>query len=929
MKKLSSIISVKMAVIFTLAAILLGSVVVYYNAMNIEENAKTQMLHTAQVYTDIASLEADEIGQKFTVIRLSLEGNMDAQTFESITRASLREIVLGSVKMKASFFISKNGDWLTGYVIERINEEDVIQKSFQTVIGEADMCTGIEPIDLDEIRGGSWFNICFEGSPKRAYIEPIELSGRLQGFVGGVLDISDIEVSSFSFMGHASGMMMFDAYGNILTGNENVTFENITEFALLDEGLEGLGDRISTEQNAVLFVSGRMNDQDYLVGLTRFDDNFLATYLPAYVVDEKIKQTASAYLMTILLLLIVVTWVTYFTVDAEMKNINILDGYIRRVKEGNYTDGIPEKYLEMKHEAGTLARSFEQLRIDLNKVFSTLEEEKGKHELTQQELNIMTQVLENSNEGVIILNAKKRIIYVNSAFCKISGYSNLELLGEHIYTLDREGAELRFEVLEMLEEHNIWSGEVTQMKKSGETYFSSLIIRLLRDDEGKPKFYLMITEDLSNRTQMAEKDYDQLQIDIKTGLPNTTQMRSDIDGLIKGGEHFVLIYIGIDDFKSINEIYGFNAGDAVIVSLSEKIPLIGPEKSQFYRIGGDEFAFIVDLDDLGDGTEKFIQQIQGIIRRPIRRHNTSIYLTASMGISSYPSDADSTEGIITAALSALNKAKTDARGFHYYFSKELREQSERRQMILSHLYEAIDRKELYLVYQPKINAQTGKLVGFEALLRWDSHILGVVSPVEFIPVAEESSIIEKIGRWVIEKASEDLRRIHDLGHDDMSVSVNLSGQQFKDESLFAWILESISEMNLKAEKFELEITESLLLENLNEAVPQLNMLKESGIVISIDDFGTGYSSLSYLQHLPVDVLKIDRSFLKDLTEHSPGTIINAIIQLGSALEMQVVAEGIENDMQRNFLIERGCMIHQGYYYSKPLKLDEIIEKYDL
>jgi EAL domain-containing protein (putative c-di-GMP-specific phosphodiesterase class I) len=300
-----------------------------------------------------------------------------------------------------------------------------------------------------------------------------------------------------------------------------------------------------------------------------------------------------------------------------------------------------------------------------------------------------------------------------------------------------------------------------------------------------------------------------------------------------------------------------------------------------------------------------------------------------MGISSYPRDAQNTEILITSALSALNKAKTDARGFHYYYSKELREQSERRQMILSHLYEAIDRKELYLVYQPKVNALDGNLVGFEALLRWESHVMGFVSPVEFIPVAEESSMIEKIGRWVITQATEDLKRIHDLGHEDMSISVNLSGQQFKDASLFAWILENISELDLKADRFELEITESLLLENLNEAVPQLNMLKESGIVISIDDFGTGYSSLSYLQHLPVDVLKIDRSFLKDLNEDSSGTIINAIIQLGSALEMKVVAEGIENEMQKQFLLNRGCSIHQGYYYSKPEKMDTLIENYKL
>ncbi len=198
-----------------------------------------------------------------------------------------------------------------------------------------------------------------------------------------------------------------------------------------------------------------------------------------------------------------------------------------------------------------------------------------------------------------------------------------------------------------------------------------------------------------------------------------------------------------------------------------------------------------------------------------------------------------------------------------------------------------------------------------------------------MPVSEESAIIEKIGRWVIKQAIEDLRRIHDLGHKDLSLSVNLSGQQFRDESLFAWILENLSELELEPSKFELEITESLLLENLHEAVPQLNMLKRAGVIISIDDFGTGYSSLSYLQHLPIDVLKIDRSFLKGVEIDSPGTIINAIIELGKALNLDVVAEGIETEAQKQFLLSRGCVIHQGYLYDKPLEIGTFINRYKL
>jgi len=930
MYKLSRHIALRMTFILVSVAVLIGGAVLYNNTRRLERVFKDQLIIAGKMYTDVLDQSFNEMAQTFNKLRTTLESENLSET-EYATRDA-KSILEGSWSINNVFYVSNSTKGRTQHFYmtkgldgsintTQLENDDIIKESCH----EVDDLVNLNPSE------GYWVNVCSESYLTRVYIEPLMQGSSHLGYIGTIVEINNLDLPEFAFLGSTTEILLLDHDGHILSSTSNIKYKSIKEFLVPNEQLRTAEDiQEFRDLTSIDFLRGRISGQYLFMAVNKFEDNFfLAVMVSESSLRFQLTQSYLIYALAILAFFMVVLLVSFWLMDRVMKPFNGLISFANLIGDGEYSSRMPDSYLGIKHEMGEIARAFEAMRQNLEQAFLTLEEERDQHLLTQSELSVMTEVLENSNEGVFILNADRKIIYSNSAYSKLSGYSTDELEGKPVSIFDVEGKDFRAEVLELLSEQGVWTGEVTQLRKNTLPYPASLIVRLLRDYDDNPMYYFVITEDLTDKHK---NDLDHITLrnkDSKTGLPNSNQMRNDINDMIDMGTKFALIYIGIDDFKSINEIYGFNAGDAVIVSLSEKLPLVSNESDKLYRIGGDEFAFIINLEDLLDDLDKFIQQVQSIIRHPIRRNNTTIYMTASMGISSYPRDDNSAEGVITSALSALNKAKQDARGFHYYFSKELREQSERRQMILSQLYEAVDRDEFYLVYQPKIDVTKDALVGMEALLRWDNKVLGNVSPAEFVPVAEDSAIIEKIGRWVIQQAIEDLRAIHDLGHDELSVSVNLSGQQFKDESLFAWILENLSELELAPDHFELEITESLLLDNLHEAVPQLNMLKRAGVIISIDDFGTGYSSLSYLQHLPIDVLKIDRSFLKGVEIDSPGTIINAIIELGKALNLHVVAEGIETEAQKHFLMTRGCVIHQGYFYNKPGDIKTIIEQYNL
>lgn len=929
MYKLSRHIAIRMTFILVSVAVLIGGAVLYNNTNRLERVFKDQLIVAGKMYTDVLDQTFDEMALTFKSTRLSLPSEPLLE-FE-LAKRDAQAILERAWSIDNVFYVSKSDVVDENFIMTKDVEGDVHLKALENSDIIKETCHVMDNRIDSDVQEGQWINICSESYLARVYIEPVFVSNEHRGYIGTIIDLDEVNLPNFDFLGSSTEILLLDHDGHILSSTSNLKFINIKEFLIPSEQLQTEASiQTLMDLSPIDFLRGRISGKHHFLAISKLDDQFfLAVMVSEDSLRLQLTQSYLIYALAILLFLVTVLVVTFWLMDRVMKPYRGLISFAKNIGDGDYSKEMPDTYMDIRHEMGEIARAFEAMRKNLEKAFLNLEDERDQHLLTQRELSVMTEVLENSNEGVFILNAKREIIYSNSAYSKVSGFATEELENKHVSIFDVEGKDFRAEIIELLSEQGVWTGEVTQLRKNNQPYPASLIIRLLRDHNDNPMYYFVITEDLTDRHK---NDADMLQLrnkDTKTGLPNSNQMRMDIDDMIDMRIKFALIYIGIDDFKSINEIYGFNAGDAVIVSLSEKLPLVANEQDKLYRIGGDEFAFVINLEDLQDDLDKFIQQVQGIIRHPIRRNNTSIYMTASMGISSYPRDAQTAEGAITSALSALNKAKQDARGFHYYYSKDLREQSERRQMILSQLYEAVEQDEFSLVYQPKIDVSRNVLVGMEALLRWENKVLGHVSPGEFVPVAEDSAIIEKIGRWVIQQATEDLRKLHDYGHDELSVSVNLSGQQFKDESLFAWILENLSELDLAPDHFELEITESLLLDNLHEAVPQLNLLKNAGVIISIDDFGTGYSSLSYLQHLPIDVLKIDKSFLEGVEIDSPGTIINAIIELGKALNLYVVAEGIETEAQKQFLMTRGCIIHQGYFYSKPGDLETIIEQYNL
>lgn len=412
------------------------------------------------------------------------------------------------------------------------------------------------------------------------------------------------------------------------------------------------------------------------------------------------------------------------------------------------------------------------------------------------------------------------------------------------------------------------------------------------------------------------KSYDTL-----TDLPNQNVLEIALDDYIKLDESITVILIGIDDFRKVNEAMGRQGGNEVLKIISDRLKAI-KSVGQIFKITGDEFvALYNNLED----PEKMIieaEHIMDVFKHPIYIRNKEIFTTASMGISTYPRNSDNSNSLIKFASIALNRAKENQKGKYTFYDEELNAISRKRMNMVYELRYSISKNELELHYQPQINFKTKEIIGIEALLRWNSKVLGQITPNEFIPLAEEFGFIEEIGQWVIYNACKQTKKWHDLGYDNLSVAVNVSPLQFAKTDLNTIIDKVLIETGFPGEKLEIEVTESIFINDIQKVIHTLKKLREKSVMVAVDDFGTGYSCLSYIRELPIDKLKIDRSFIKDIPDIDNGSLATTIIEIGKNFGLKIIAEGVETKAQAEFLIKRSCDMAQGYYYSKPLCVDD-------
>ncbi|CAM2844855.1 regulatory protein (GGDEF and EAL domains) [Legionella steigerwaltii] len=553
--------------------------------------------------------------------------------------------------------------------------------------------------------------------------------------------------------------------------------------------------------------------------------------------------------------------------------------------------------------------------------------------MEEDELRIRERAIEASTHGVVILDISKPnlpIIYVNKAFERITGFSERQILGQNLSFLHGSKMEhvnqkrINLAIKELREE----TVELESYKRNGEVFWAEVSVAPVRDSFDNVKHYVCILNDITQRREMEQQLIQQATHDSLTELPNRVLLIDRVDQAIlqakKKGSMLGFLFLDLDHFKMTNDTLGHSIGDRLLQAVSNRLLIATDDFDTVCRLGGDEFVILLQDVATEMQAQQKAEEILTSIAKPIQIDQHNLKITGSIGISYYPKDGDDYESLMKSADLSMYHAKDSGRNTFRTYDKEMNMRIINRMQLDNALRDSLKRNEFHLVYQPFINLATNKIIGFEALLRWHSHILGNVPPNDFIGMAEENGLILDIGLWVLREACSQLVRWHAQGYDQLTVAVNISGRQFRQAHLSEVIEKILLETGLPAKFLELELTESLLVDNVKHAVETMYELKDMGAKLVIDDFGTGYSSLSYLKQFPVDKLKIDRSFISELVNReNDAAITRAIINLGHSLNLEVLAEGVETDLQREFIMQHGCDYAQGYYFATPQKPEEL------
>ncbi|MDD0837000.1 EAL domain-containing protein [Curvibacter sp. HBC61] len=548
--------------------------------------------------------------------------------------------------------------------------------------------------------------------------------------------------------------------------------------------------------------------------------------------------------------------------------------------------------------------------------------------LMEQRLELWAKVFEASSEGILIMDANQRILSVNRAFCRSTSYDYYEVIGEQLGLLLalEESANVPPSLATALGERESWQGEVHFRKRSGESYPAWLMISSVRDatHQGEVSHYIGISVDITDRKRTEARVQFLAEHDVLTELPNrslcVTRLREAMASAQTTGERVAVLFIDLDRFKNINDSLGHHIGDGLLRSVANRLNQSVRVGDTVSRLGGDEFVIIMrkvsDPDEVRGVVERrLIPQIRQA--HYIEGHNLQV--SCSVGVAVYPDDSTDLDELMRQADAAMYEAKSAGRDTARFFTPEIDLHTRERQVIEQYLRLALANQEMSVHYQPRVDARSLNVVGLEALLRWHHPVLGAVSPARFIPVAEETGLIHPIGQWVIQQACEQIDRWRRAGLPPMVVSVNLSAAQMNDPGLVGHLQSCLRANRIEPASLELEITESQIMDNAAASGELLQAFKALGVQLSIDDFGTGYSSLAYLKRFPIDKLKIDQSFVRDLlSDPADLSITRAIIALGHNLGLGVVAEGVETAEASEQLKALGCDELQGFYFARPM-----------
>lgn len=543
----------------------------------------------------------------------------------------------------------------------------------------------------------------------------------------------------------------------------------------------------------------------------------------------------------------------------------------------------------------------------------------------ESQLRLSAKVFEGSNEAIMITDANLHIISVNRAYQKIMGYNEAEVLA-----MDTTAVGMRLHThsffrnfMSVLKERGYWQGEMFNERKSGEVFPCWFSISLVTNNRGEPENYIAIFNDITeHKNTRAQIDF-LAHHDSLTGLPNRILLNDRLEMAINAANRerrlLGVLFIDLDRFKNVNDSLGHSVGDQILKEMGRRLSNVITTGDTVSRLGGDEFVVlfpkIKDEGNLVDITQRLSEELQ----QPYYVDGISLHLTPSIGIAMYPTDGNDPDTLIKNADAAMYLAKEKGRNNFQFYTPALNARTLDRLKLESDMRKGLALGHFELHYQPLIVGSNGSLRGAEALVRWRHPVRGLIPPLEFIPLAEETGLIIPLGEWVLETAARQVTEWHKKGYADLIVSVNISALQFKQSDFLERVEAILRSTATKPQSIELELTESLLMGDMESSIRLLQDFCDLGYQIAIDDFGTGFSSLSYLRHLPIHTLKIDQSFVRDmLTEPASLAIVDSIITLATALGKGTIAEGVETDVEYQMLLHHGCKLVQGYYFSKPL-----------
>ncbi|MCT4595981.1 MAG: EAL domain-containing protein [Anaeromicrobium sp.] len=542
-------------------------------------------------------------------------------------------------------------------------------------------------------------------------------------------------------------------------------------------------------------------------------------------------------------------------------------------------------------------------------------------------------ILENTSEGIAIADQDGSVLWVNRAFSHITGYGINEIYGKNprILKSNKHNETFYEEMWHSIEEKGYWEGEIWNRRKDGEVYPEWLLIKAIKDENNKVDKYVSLFRDLYKKYRSKKDLKYKTYYDPLTGLPNRYLLKDRLDLLMahakRNNEKLAIVFLDIDRFKRINDTLGYNVGDKLLQVFSSRLKHIFGVDVTISRQGGDEFILI--FEDV-KGPKEVINHIKKIFKRlrePFKLKDYEIYVTISAGISIYPSDGDGIDNILRSAEVAMYRVKENGRNnyelYEYNMSNEISQQLK----IENYMIKALEKKEFILHYQPQVNTITNRVEGAEALIRWHHDEMGYIGPMQFIPLAEETGFILPLGSWILEEAIKDAKEFQKELGDEFIMAVNISAVQLRDENFVGRVKKLLNKYDLSPKSLELEITETHIMTGPELVLRILEELKVMGVKIAIDDFGTGYSSLSYFKDFPIDKLKIDQSFIRDIIKdkNSQGIVL-AMIDMTKRLGLISLAEGVESIKELEYLKKHGCDCIQGYFTGRPMDKKDFIQK---